>query len=79
MHWFKSYSDITGGVDLAYYWSCNGMGLRLHPTPCADGLFFLYFLFYLTALYHYLLLKNLFQMPIYFLYEINDLLNITNI
>ena len=27
-YWFKSYGDFTGGVDIAYWWSCIGQGLR---------------------------------------------------
>ena len=33
--WFKSYSHFTEGVNLAYWWSCIGKGLRLQPAQQA--------------------------------------------
>ena len=33
--WFKSYSHFTEGVDLAYWLSCIGKGLRLKPAQQA--------------------------------------------
>ena len=34
--WFKSYSDFSEGVDLAYQWSCIKKGLL---AGCKAGLF----------------------------------------
>ena len=37
--WFRSYDNFTEGVDLAYWWSCIGKGLRLQPAQQACFIF----------------------------------------
>ena len=36
--WFRSYGLFTEGVDLAFWWSCIGKGLRLQPAQQASFL-----------------------------------------